>query len=96
MNNELTKHRFLLRILAPHSNPDGITRDKVEIDAEIRGPPVFMGAFGGFREKCVLPDFSGFCQIFTPNVLPMFYQPTKMFYQIGKIGHCTEKVNTTN
>lgn len=60
MNNELVKHRFLLRILALHSNPDGITSDKVGLDEEIRGPPVFMGIFGDFEMKVFYRIFRDF------------------------------------
>ena len=73
MNNESVKHRFSLRILAIHSNPDGITRNKVGLDAEIRGPPVYTGFLGISREMRftrffgILPDIYPKC--FT-NVLP--------------------------
>ena len=69
MNNESVKHRFLLRILALHSNPDGITREKVEIDAEIRGPPLFTGIFGDFERKVFYRIFLDFAR-FSPQ---MFY-----------------------
>jgi hypothetical protein len=63
MNNESVKHRFPLRILALHSNSDGITREKVGLDAEIRGPPVFMGIFGNFERNMfywIFRDFARF------------------------------------
>lgn len=37
----------------------------------------------GFRRFDVLPDIFGFYRIYTLNVLPMFYQISKMFYQIS-------------
>ena len=70
MNNESVKHRFLLRILVIQSNPDGITRNKVGLDAEIRGPPVFTGIFGDFERKVFYRIFRDFAR-FSPQ---MFYQ----------------------
>ena len=70
MSNELVKHRFPLRILALRSNPDGITRNKVGLDAEIRGPPVFTGIVGDFERNMFSRIFRDFAR-FSPQ---MFYQ----------------------
>ena len=93
MNNKSVKHRYLQRILALHSNPDGITRNKVGLDAEIRGPPVFTGIFGDFVRKVFYWIFRDFAR-FSPQ---MFYQcftsRLKCFTKTVKNEHSAVKKN---
>lgn len=49
---------------------------------EIRASSLFFEVLKGFQEKSVLPDFPGFYRILCLNVLPLFYQRAKMFYQV--------------
>lgn len=60
-----TKPPQIERILNIQSNSDGITRNKVGLDAEIRGPSVFRGFSGISIGKC----FTGFFGIL-PDIYP--------------------------
>lgn len=84
MNNELVKHRFPLRILALHSNPDGITRNKVELGAEIRGPPVFTGFFGDFDRNAFYLIFRDFARYLPQMFYHCFTSRLKCFTKSAK------------
>lgn len=96
MNNELTKHRFLLRILAPHSNPDGITREKNGFDAEIRGPPVFTGIFGDFERNVFYRIFRDFARYLPQMFYQCFTNRLKCFTKSAKSDTVPIKRTITN